>query len=527
MISRIDVLRLTELLPGLPRERTRLLDNLGRVRRDVGPLTPELADALADHMNIRRGEVHEVISFYSFLQVPVDAVRVCVGPVCDCLGAKELLAKEQEHSNGVPVVGVECLGHCDLAPVLTRGDRIEPEVVHRTNEGPSTGLHQTDDTLADYEARGGLSFLRNFPAKEKIVEELKASGLTGYGGAGFPTGLKWEAVAKEPGPRYVVVNADEGEPGTIKDRYVMELRPHLMLEGALIAMDFADATEGFIYLREEYATARERLTRALDEFRAAGLLDGKSVVLVVGAGAYICGEETAMLESMEGRRGMPRLKPPFPSQVGYLGRPTLINNVETLAHIPAILRDGGGAWARVRLWSVSGAVKQPGCYEAPLDVTPRQLIDEHAGGAAGPISAIVPGGAASGILPPHALGVSLARESLREWGAGPGSAGLQVFPESYSPLRLLKETMRFFAEESCQKCTPCRIGNRGMHHLLEELEHNRTAMTREKVEEWLDAMAATSICGLGQGAPFPMRNAFRHWPELFAPLGEPTSMSAQ
>jgi formate dehydrogenase len=234
-----------------------------------------------------------------------------------------------------------------------------------------------------------------------------------------------------------------------------------------------------------------------------------------------------MLESMEGRRGMPRLKPPFPSQVGYLGRPTLINNVETLAHIPAILGDGGEAWPRVRLWSVSGAVENPGCYEAPLGVTARQLIEEHAGGLTGPISAIVPGGAASGILPPAALDVSLARDSLREWGAGPGSAGLQIFPESYSPLRLLTETMRFFAEESCQKCTPCRIGNRGMHHLLEELEHGEAAMLRPQVEEWLDAMVATSICGLGQGAPFPMRNAFRHWPDLFAPLGEPTSMSAQ
>jgi NADH:ubiquinone oxidoreductase subunit F (NADH-binding)/NADH:ubiquinone oxidoreductase subunit E len=527
MISAIDILRLTELLPELPKERTRLLDNLGRVRREVGPLTPELSDALADHMNIRRGEVHEVISFYSFLQVPVDAVRVCIGPVCDCLGAKELLAREQDHARltGRECVGVECLGHCDLAPVLTRRDRVEPEVVHRANEGPSTGLGQRDETLADYERRGGLAVLRSLPSKEKIVEELKAAELSGYGGAGFPTGVKWEAVAKEPAPRYVVVNADEGEPGTIKDRYVMELRPHLMLEGALIAMAFADATEGFIYLREEYATARERLTQAIDEFRDAGLLEGRSLELVVGAGAYICGEETAMLESMEGRRGMPRLKPPFPSQVGYLGRPTLINNVETLAHVPAILRDGGEAWPRVRLWSVSGAVRQPGCYEAPLDVTPRQLIDDYAGGSNGATSAIVPGGAASGILPPDALDVSLTRDSLREWGAGPGSAGLQIFPEGYSPLRLLAETMRFFAEESCQKCTPCRIGNRGMHHLLEELEHGRAAMPRAKVEEWLDAMVATSICGLGQGAPFPMRNAFRHWPEVFAPLGEPTTIS--
>jgi formate dehydrogenase beta subunit len=524
MISAIDVLRLTELLAELPKERTRLLDNLGRVRREVGPLTPELADALADHMNIRRGEVHEVISFYSFLGVPVNAVRVCVGPVCDCLGAKELLAREQEQGNGVPVLGVECLGHCDLAPVLMRGDRVEPEVVHRANDGPSTGLAERDETLVDYERRGGLNVLRSLPSKEKIVEELKASGLSGYGGAGFPTGVKWEAVAKEAAPRYVVVNADEGEPGTIKDRYVMELRPHLMIEGALIAMDFADASEGLIYLREEYANARERLTRAIEEFRAAGVLDGRSLELVVGAGAYICGEETAMLESMEGRRGMPRLKPPFPSQVGYLGRPTLINNVETLAHVPAILREGGEAWPRVRLWSVSGAVKEPGCFEAPLDVTPRQLIDEYAGGATANISAIVPGGAASGILPPEALDVQLTRDSLRDWGAGAGSAGLQVFPEGYSPLRLLTETMRFFAEESCQKCTPCRIGNRGMHHLLEELDGGRAAMSRAQAEEWLEAMVATSICGLGQGAPVPMRNAFRHWPELFASLDEAATM---
>jgi formate dehydrogenase len=490
------------------------------VRREVGPLTPELSDAVADHMNIRRGEVHEVVSFYGFLRVPTGAVRVCVGPVCDCLGAKEVLAREQEHANGVPVLGVECLGHCDLAPVLLRGDHVEPSVVHRTNDGPSLRLAQAEETLADYEARGGYEVLRNLPPREKVVEELKASGLAGYGGAGFPTGVKWEAVAKEAAPRYVVVNADEGEPGTIKDRYVMELRPHLMLEGTLIAMHFAEATEGFVYLREEYGRARVRLQRALEELRAAGLLDGLSLELVVGAGAYICGEETAMLESMEGRRGMPRLKPPFPSQVGYLGRPTLINNVETLAHVPAILRDGGAAWPPTRLWSVSGAVREPGCYEAPLDVTLRQLIDEYAGGATDEIGAIVPGGAASGVLPPEALDVPLTRDDLREWGVGAGSAGVQVFPTSYSPVRLLAETMRFFAEESCQKCTPCRIGNRGLHHLLEELEQGRVAMPREQVEEWLDAMAATSICGLGQGAPFPMRAGFRYWAETFEPLGE-------
>jgi formate dehydrogenase len=471
-------------------------------------------------MNIRRGEVDEVRSFYSFLRVPVDAARVCTGPVCDCFGARELLARTPG------AVEVPCLGHCEHAPVATRGDTILPggvdePVTWRTNHGESLGLHERDETLDDYTRRGGLSVLRALPDDDEIVARLKASGLTGYGGAGFPTGVKWEAVAREPSPRYVVVNADEGEPGTIKDRYVMELRPHLMIEATLIAMRFTDAREGFVYLREEYATARARLVQAIEEFRAAGLLAGRTLELVVGAGAYICGEETAMLESMEGRRGMPRLKPPFPSTFGYLGRPTLINNVETLAHVPAILALGE-RWPKVRLWSVTGAVRAPGCFEAPLVVTPRQLIDEYAGGATDEIGAIVPGGAASGILPPDALDVPLTRDALREWGAGVRSVAVQVFPASYPPLRLLAETMRFFAEESCQKCTPCRIGNRALHHLVERLEHGEGVMPRSQVDEWLEAMEKTSICGLGQAAPFPVRNAFRNWPELFAPLGSET-----
>lgn len=392
-------------------------------------------------------------------------------------------------------------------------------------------LGRGDETLADYERRRGLELLRSPLSPEKVLGELRASGLAGYGGALFSTALKWEAVAREPAPRYVIVNADEGEPGTFKDRYVMELRPHLLIESALISMRFVEATHGFIYLREEYARARERLAGALEEFRASGLMAGKSIELVIGAGAYVCGDETAMLESMEGRRGMPRLKPPYPSQVGYLGRPTLINNVETLAHIPAILRGGGAWWAAlgrngaqgVRLWSLSGVVSEPGCYEAPNGITLRHLIDDCGGGPTDEIGAIVPGGAASGILPPSALDVPMTRAALREWDAGVGSAGVQVFPTSYSPLRLTAETMRFFAEESCQKCTPCRLGNRGMHHLLGELAEGRVAMPRWQAEEWLETMLQTSICGLGQGAPIPMRGAFRHWPELFASLGDSQS----
>ena len=478
-----DVLALTPLLPELPTERTRLLDNLGRVRREVGPITPELSDALADHMNIRRGEVHEVVSFYSFLQQPLDVVRVCTGPVCDCMGAK---------ADGA--LAVACVGHCDLAPVRMHGDEIEGGVTHRTN-----GFLLEPDEPREPPALG----------PDEVLARLEASGLTGMGGAGFPTFRKWGAVRREPGPRVVVVNADEGEPGTIKDRYVMELRPHLLLEGLVAAMRFCETDEAYIYLREEYATSRARLREAIAE-------RGLDVHLVVGAGSYVCGEESAMLESMEGRRGMPRLRPPFPAQKGYLGRPTLINNVETLAHVARILRD---EWTPGRLWSVSGAVREPGCYEAPLDVTTRQLVEEHAGGFDGEVGAVVPGGAASGILPPAALDVPLTREALGEWGAGPGSAAVQVFPAGYPVLRLLAETMRFFAEESCQKCTPCRIGNRALHHVAEELQEGRTAMTRGKVDEWLEAMAQTSICGLGQASPIPVRSVFRHWPELVEALG--------
>jgi formate dehydrogenase len=391
-------------------------------------------------------------------------------------------------------LAVACLGHCDLAPVVMDGEVVRGGVTHRTNGF----LLEPDDP-------------RDPPAlsQDEVVARLEASGLTGMGGAGFPTHRKWDAVRREPGPRVVIVNADEGEPGTIKDRYVMELRPQLLLEGLVAAMRFCEVDEAYVYLREEYATSRARLVEAI-----AGR--GVDVHVVVGAGSYVCGEESAMLESMEGRRGMPRLRPPFPAQKGYLGRPTLINNVETLAHVARILR---GEYEPARLWSVSGAVLEPGCYEAPLDVSTRGLVEGYAGGFAAEVGAVVPGGAASGILPPAALDVPLTREALSEWGSGPGSAAVQVFPPTYPVLRLLAETMRFFAEESCQKCTPCRIGNRALHHVVEELGHGRAAMTREKVDEWLEAMAQTSICGLGQASPIPVRNVARHWPELMQELG--------
>ena len=288
------------------------------------------------------------------------------------------------------------------------------------------------------------------------------------GGAGFPTWRKWDAVRREPGPRVVIVNADEGEPGTIKDRYVMELRPQLLLEGLAAAMRFCETDEAYIYLREEYATSRAVLQEAI---AARGL----PVELVIGAGAYICGEETAMLESMEGRRGMPRLRPPFPAQSGYLGRPTLINNVETLAHVALILR---GDWQPARLWSVSGAVAQARLLRgsARHHAARADRRATRAGSPPSPARSSPAAPRAGSCRRPRSTCRSRAK-ALAEWGCGVGSAAVQVFPASYSPLRLLAETMRFFAEESCQKCTPCRIGNRALHAVFEELEHGR--MTRE------------------------------------------------
>jgi formate dehydrogenase len=473
----------------LPRDRASLLSNLGALRRERGPITPELSDELADAMGIRRGEVAEVVSFYSYLGLPTDAVRVCTGPLCACLGAE------------VPPGAVEapCLGLCDLAPASMRGDAVEQEVVHNVNDGPSTALARGDEPAPPLDV----------PAPERVLAELEASGLRGLGGAGFPTATKWAAVLREPGPRVLLVNADEGEPGTFKDRYLLELRPRLVLEGVRIAMETIEAVEGWIYIREEYATARRVLERALADTGPAG------VRIVVGAGSYVCGEETAMLESMEGRRGMPRLRPPYPAQRGHLARPTLVNNVETLAHLPAILRHGGAWFAAQgtpRLWSVSGAVARPGCYEVGAGVTARQLVEEYAGGATAEIGAFVPGGAASGLLPPDALDVPLTNEALREWGAGVGSAALQIFPASVPPRQILERTLAFFAEESCQKCTPCRIGTR----TLRDVAAGQRTLPRPQLEEWLEAIELGSICGLGQSAPVPVRNALRYWPDVLS-----------
>ena len=499
-------------LAELPTARTRLLDNLGRIRREVGPVTPELSDALADHMRIRRGEVAEVVSFYSFLRLPLDSLRVCTGPVCACLGGHELLAVAQEVApDGLPVVEVACLGHCEHAPVGTRGDTILPglsravlegaapaPVTHFTNDGPSLGLSAPDAPASPPQL-----------PPERVLAELEASGLVGLGGAGFPTWRKWEAVRREPGPRVVIVNADEGEPGTIKDRYIMELRPNLMLEGLLVAMEFAEAERGYIYLREEYATARARL---LDAIAALGDLGGRTIELVVGAGSYICGEETAMLESMEGRRGMPRLRPPFPAQRGYLGAPTLIDNVETLAHIPAILRNGGDVVRRARSQRREGrpalvALRRGGearllrggkrDHAARADRRARRRRDggdrrdrarrrRERDRAAGRARHAADEGGARGV------------GRLGRLGRGAGLPGLVL--AARAPHRDDAVLRRGVVPEV--HALPDR-------HARAPPPRRRAhdVRARDELEAWLEALEQASICGLGQGAPIPVRVA--------------------
>ena len=429
------------------------------------------------------------------------------------------------------MIEVPCLGHCDLAPVGTHGDAVLPGLVevavtHGANDGPSTGLAQADETLADYERRGGLEALRAEHSNEAVLTELEASGLVGYGGAGFPTFRKWATVVQYAGPRVVVVNADEGEPGTIKDRYVMELRPHLLVEGMAIAARFVEAEYAIVYLREEYATARARLLSAIAEFRTAGLLGSMPVEIVTGAGSYVCGEETAMLESLEGRRGMPRLRPPFPAESGYLGRPTLINNVETLAHIPAILRRGGAWFAAHGENGATGSGSGPCRAPWPARGATRRRTASCCGGCSTSTQAEPRRRSGRSCRAARHRACcrrrrSTARSRATAWPSGdPPSAR----PASRSSPRRIRSCGCCGRRCASSPRSPARSARRAASARAASSSRStswkagRTVLAGEQLEEWLHTMERGSICGLGQAAPAPLRAAMRHWPEAFAAL---------
>jgi formate dehydrogenase len=563
-------------LASLPRQPHRLLDALHLVRDACGGIDPAAERAIAEHLGLMHGRVAETVSFYSYLTHGRRLVRPCTGLACHLKGGTALLhalkegdrplflekgdgplfQKNAGDAGAWAVMEVPCLGRCEMAPVALVGAEVVPHATAedcraatgRDGEGPRTGpvgdpaerewrsipLGAPLADLAAWRALGGLEALGRvasgaLPA-EAVLAELDAASLVGCGGAGFPTARKWGFLLKqrEEG-RTVVVNADEGEPGTFKDRWIMERNPFVLLEGTLIAARTVRAAEAIVYVREEYDHCIARLRAAVGEMRAAGLLAATAagapavdLRLAVGAGAYICGEETALLESLEGRRGMPRLKPPYPIEVGYLGRPTLINNVETLSHVPAILRRGGAWFASqgvrggkgLRLFSLSGDVARPGVYELPVGTTARELIEDHGGGVPGGrrVKAFVPGGAASGFLAAEHLDVPMDLKPLRDAGSGLGSAAVIVLDETRSIREAAAELLRFFEEESCQQCTPCRLGTRALHDLLRRDASALPPGTPGFVQRVDAALRDTSICGLGMAASMPLTTAMRFFP---------------
>lgn len=525
------------LLADRPRRRDLLIEHLHRIQDQFGALSAPHLAALAEEMQLPQAEVYEVATFYAHFDVLADGapppppltVRVCDGVACGLVGGETLCeGLAARLGRGVRVVPAPCMGRCDMAPVAVVGRH---HVVHATADSVADAVRQghTEPFVPAsavsfdlYEAGGGYRLLRECRdgrrTRESLVDAVESSGLRGLGGAGFKSGQKWRLVRQSPGHRLMAVNADEGEPGTFKDRYYLETDPHRFLEGMLIAAWAVEAGEIYIYLRDEYPQIHELLHREIARLEAARLVEPGTVHLRRGAGAYICGEETAMLESLEGKRGYPRQKPPFPTQAGLFGRPTLIHNVETVFWVRDILERGidwltsegrNGRHGR-RSFSVSGRVREPGVKFAPAGITVRELIDEYCGGMleGHTLKGYLPGGASGGILPAHMADVPLDFGTLEPHGCFIGSAAIVVLSDQDDVRAVATNLMRFFADESCGQCTPCRCGTEKLVQLME-----RPGWDKPLMNELSTAMRDASICGLGQAAPNPLLCAIRYFPE--------------
>ena len=522
--------------PG-PYERALLIEYLHKIQDAEHCLPAGHLHGLAELMRIPMAEVYEVATFYAHFDVVNDGeprpaavtVRVCDSLSCMLAGAEELLkALQQEQLPNVRVVRAPCMGSCDMAPAVEVGhrhvDRATLErvlaVVESGNTHPNVPAYQD---LEAYRAEGGYKVLEACLSGERIVEDVIATlsdgGLRGLGGAGFPTGRKWSLVRAEPGPRFMAVNGDEGEPGTFKDRYYLERRPHQFLEGMLIGAWAVEASEVFIYMRDEYPAVLEILRREVPKLEAAGLSRHTKVHIRRGAGAYICGEESAMIESIEGKRGLPRHRPPYVAQVGIFGRPTLVNNVETLYWVPQILKKGAEWFASqgkngakgFRSYSVSGRVKNPGVVLAPAGSTVRDLIELCGGMAEGhTFKGYLPGGASGGILPASMADLPLDFGQLENHGCFVGSHAVVILSDKDDMKAVALNLMKFFREESCGQCTPCRNGTEKAVKLMSEPHWDK-----ELLEDLAQVMADASICGLGQAAPNPLRSVLKYFPEDF------------
>jgi len=529
------------LLGDAPRTRDLLIEHLHKLQDRFGHLSAAHLAALAVEMKLAQTEVFEVATFYHHFDVvkegetapPAITVRVCDGLSCEMAGARELLAKLPKLLGPeVRVIPAPCIGRCEQAPAAVVGQnpipRADAETIVASVAAKST-RHEPSGCIdfAEYKANGGYALLRQCIADELAVDDviktLEASGLRGLGGAGFPAGRKWRIVRSEPTPRLMAVNIDEGEPGTFKDRVFLERDPHRFLEGMLIAAWAVGISKIYVYLRDEYHGCRAMLEAELAKLRAAPPYRGMpEIVLRRGAGAYICGEESAMIESIEGKRGMPRLRPPYVAQVGLFGRPTLEHNFETLYWVRDLLEKGPEWFSSkgrngrkgLRSFSVSGRVREPGVKIAPAGITLTELVDEYCGGMlpGHTLYGYLPGGASGGILPATLANVPLDFDTLQPYGCFIGSAAVVVLSDHDTATMAARNTMRFFAHESCGQCTPCRNGTAKASALIEKERWDLPLL-----EDLSLVMRDASICGLGQAAPNPIDCVVKYFPHELAP----------
>jgi NADH:ubiquinone oxidoreductase subunit F (NADH-binding)/NADH:ubiquinone oxidoreductase subunit E len=530
------------LLTDRPRRRDLLIEHLHLIQDHYGCLSAAHLAALAAEMKLAQTEVYEVATFYAHFDVvkdgpppPAVTVRVCDSLSCAMAGAEKLL-KELPGKLGkdVRVVRAPCMGACDRAPVAAVGHvqtfQASPDkVVAAVKAKPHAHACKPDADFAAYQKDGGYKLLKscldNTRTREELIKIVSDGGLRGLGGAGFPTGRKWQLVRAEPSPRMFAVNADEGEPGTFKDRYYLERDPHRFIEGMLIAAWVVEAVETYVYIRDEYPELRLMLANEIAKVERAGLSPHSKLHLRRGAGAYICGEESAMIESIEGKRGLPRHRPPYVAQVGLFGRPTLEQNVETLFWIRDIVEKGAD-WATsqgrhgrkgFRSFSVSGRVKKPGVVLAPAGVTARELVEEFCGDMTeGHVfKAYLPGGASGGILPASMADEPMDFGTLEKYGCFVGSHAVVILSDQDDMKAVALNLMKFFEDESCGQCTPCRAGTEKAVKLMQHGPWDPALLT-----ELSTAMRDASICGLGQAAPNPLLCVLKYFPEeLSKPLG--------
>jgi NADH:ubiquinone oxidoreductase subunit F (NADH-binding)/NADH:ubiquinone oxidoreductase subunit E len=522
----------------------RLIGELYRLQEESGYLHVDDLRALAERLRVPLYRIEEVVSFYTHFRTtppPKTEVAICRDLSCHLLECDDYCSKVRELLSGdadVDVHEVSCLGRCEFAPAALVNDvpvgRVSPEELAYYARAPkrlppARSVH-TRRWRIDYAGESGRKYAvykeyrgRGDAAAAEIIEVLKAAGLRGMGGAGFPTGLKWELVRKEKAtPKYVICNADESEPGAFKDRVIHEELPHLVIEGMCLAALVIGAKQGYVYVRNEYEPERRAMRLALDDARARGVLgEHFDIEIFVSPGGYILGEETALLEALEDRRGEPRNKPPYPGQKGLRGQPTVINNVETLAIVPAILRNGADWWKEqglrghsgLKFIGVSGHVENPGVFEIRLGTTVAELIERAGGIKDGKaLKAFAPGGASSNFLPAEVAGTEIDFDTIAEAGSMLGAAALVVMAEGTDMIEAATNVTRFFRNESCGKCVPCRMGTEKVVAMLENiLAGNGDAALRDSLPTLGETLAETSICGLGQVALGPISSALKYW----------------